>query len=79
MTVLAWATVSRNGVTGIGFLPCRLTPDGLVHPLSTESDEGCEVVKYMSRCIESQALNGRLSVENAPRFADLATLRVVAA
>ncbi len=61
MTVLAWATAGDGGVTGIGFLPCRLTADGLVHPLRAGSPESDEVVRYLDTCISSQGLAGRIA------------------
>jgi poly-gamma-glutamate synthesis protein (capsule biosynthesis protein) len=76
MTVVAWATADRNGVNDIGFLPCRLAPDGVVHPLRLGTAESNEVVDYLTRCNQSQSLNGRI-VGEARELGGLPTLRVV--
>lgn len=76
MTVLAWATAGRDGVTDIGFLPCRLTPDGLVHPLALGSPESDEVVRYLGECDRSQGLRSRITPEGAMLLAGFRTLRV---
>jgi hypothetical protein len=47
MTVMSWAIATRAGIANIGFLPCRLTPDGLVHPLRVESEESCDALSYL--------------------------------
>ena len=77
MTVLAWARVEGKAVVDIGVLPCRLRPDGRVHPVAPGSDEGREVLAYLERCNTTQGLNGRLEAEGAPVLAGHATVRVV--
>jgi len=59
MSMLAWAQASREGVHAIGFLPCRLAPDGVVHPLAPGSDEWDELKAYFDTANASQRLNGR--------------------
>jgi poly-gamma-glutamate capsule biosynthesis protein CapA/YwtB (metallophosphatase superfamily) len=76
MTVLAWATADHEGVRDIGFLPCRLTPDGLVHPLRHDTPEGEKVVRYLERGITSQDLNGAIMARGVP-LSGFDTLRVV--
>lgn len=61
MTLLAWAAVQGGAFARIGFLPCRLRPDGQVHPADPDSPEGREVVEYMTQCCETQGLNARLA------------------
>jgi hypothetical protein len=75
MTVLAWATAADSGVTGIGFLPCRLTADGLVHPLRAGSPESDEVVRYIETCNSSQRLAVRL-LESTVTLDGFATYRI---
>jgi poly-gamma-glutamate capsule biosynthesis protein CapA/YwtB (metallophosphatase superfamily) len=77
MTVMAWATADRNGVREMGFLPCRITSDGLVHPLELASAEGREVIRYVAKCNKTQRLNGRAVTEGARLLAGFETLRVV--
>jgi hypothetical protein len=79
MTVMAWATASRAGVTDMGFLPCRLTPDGLVHPLRLGSPESDQVLTYMRKCHETQGLKSQISAERSKVIAGFSTLRVVPA
>jgi poly-gamma-glutamate capsule biosynthesis protein CapA/YwtB (metallophosphatase superfamily) len=77
LTVMAWATAGRDGVSDIGFLPCRLTQDGLVHPLSVSSPESNEVVSYLEKCNATQGLKSRIVLEGAQRIQRFRTLRVV--
>jgi poly-gamma-glutamate capsule biosynthesis protein CapA/YwtB (metallophosphatase superfamily) len=76
MTALAWATADSTGITDIGFLPCHLTPDGLVHPLRHGTPEDEQVVRYFEQCIASQDLDGAV-VAGGPALAGYQTLRVV--
>jgi len=77
MTLIAWARASRGGVSGIGFLPCKLAPDGKVHPLRVHSAESAEVLRYFEQCNTSQRLNGRAVLESSAVLAGYPTLRVV--
>jgi poly-gamma-glutamate capsule biosynthesis protein CapA/YwtB (metallophosphatase superfamily) len=76
MTVFAWATASRDGIGDIGFLPCRLTSDGVVHPLAIGSAESDEVVRYLEECNESQALGSRIVSADSVSIAGFRTHRV---
>jgi len=78
MTLLAWARADRAGVTDIGFVPCRLRPDGCVIAVDRESKDGSEVVDYIERCNASQKLNARILAEGAPDLAGCKSLRVIA-
>jgi poly-gamma-glutamate capsule biosynthesis protein CapA/YwtB (metallophosphatase superfamily) len=77
MSIIAWARASRSGVFDIGFLPCRLTPDGCIHPLSLNSPDSNEVVAYLTKCNRTQHLNGVVSAEDSSPIAGFPTLRVV--
>jgi poly-gamma-glutamate capsule biosynthesis protein CapA/YwtB (metallophosphatase superfamily) len=79
MTVVAWATASRNGVMDIGFLPCELRPDGSVEPLRVGSPQGDAVVRYLQQCNTTQSLNARIVAEGALSLASFQTLRVIPA
>jgi poly-gamma-glutamate synthesis protein (capsule biosynthesis protein) len=79
MNVVAWATAERDGVKDIGFLPCRLTSDGLVHPLRVGTTESDEVVTYLEKCHRTEGLKSRIVSEGAIRLAGCDTLRVVPA
>jgi hypothetical protein len=79
MTLMAWATANPHGITDIGFLPCRLTPDGLVHPLPLNSEQSDAVVRYLEACNHTQNLKTRIVPESAVRIAGFDTLRMVAA
>jgi poly-gamma-glutamate capsule biosynthesis protein CapA/YwtB (metallophosphatase superfamily) len=60
MTGVAWAAADETGVLDIGFVPCGLTPDGVVHPYAPSSSEGRRVVDYVGRAISTQDLAGRI-------------------
>ncbi|WP_162256422.1 CapA family protein [Sphingomonas sp. Root710] len=78
MTLFAYAQAEGTGVQDIGFLPCRLRPDGRVEPVHRDSGEGKEVVDYVERCNISQGLNARLTTDGAIEIAGWPTVRVVA-
>jgi hypothetical protein len=77
LTVLAWATADTDGISDIGFLPCRLSADGLVHPLRRGSPAGDEVVRYLQKCNETQNLKGSIVSAGALRIGEFDTLRVI--
>lgn len=77
MTLVAWATAYREGVSDIGFLPCRLTSDGLVHPLMLDSAEAKMVISYFERCNKTEGLKGRITTDNSIEIAGFKTLRIV--
>jgi poly-gamma-glutamate capsule biosynthesis protein CapA/YwtB (metallophosphatase superfamily) len=77
MTLMAWVTASRKGITDMGFLPCRLTPDGLVHPLRLNSEESNEVVAYLDKCNRTQALKSVIAAESSQPIAGFRTLRII--
>ncbi len=78
MTVFAWATVDRGGVDAVGVLPCRLTPDGLVHPVEHGTSEHDEILRYLGKCNETQSLNGCfVSGDSAPVVAGFPAVRVL--
>jgi poly-gamma-glutamate synthesis protein (capsule biosynthesis protein) len=58
-TVLAVATLGKAGVLEVGYLPCRLRPDGRVEPFDADAPEAEAVVDYMAKCNETQKLAGR--------------------
>jgi len=76
MTIFAWIRAGRDGVSTMGFLPCRMTPDGLVHPLRLGTPESDGVVSYIERCNASQRLRSRLTADNSIELAGYPTLRV---
>ena len=77
MTMVAWAKASENGVSEIGFLPCRLCPDGSVNPLQLGSDESNELLSYFAKCNTTQRLNGRAVPVSSVSLAGFPTVRVV--
>lgn len=77
MTAMAWATATREGITDIGFLPCRLTPDGLVNPLRLGSKESDEVIAYVQKAIDFERLKSRIVTDGAVSIAGFPTVRVV--
>lgn len=79
MTLLAWARASKDGVREIGFVPCRLRPDGCVVAVDPACEQGQEVTAYIERCIASQKLNARVIADGALSLAGHRTLRVVPA
>ena len=76
-TLLAWAGADRGGVREIGFVPCVLTPDGLVHPFARAGGARNDVVDYMEQCNSTQDLNGRLVDDESDRFPGMVSVRVV--
>jgi poly-gamma-glutamate capsule biosynthesis protein CapA/YwtB (metallophosphatase superfamily) len=76
MTMLGWALADKSGIGEVGFLPCKLAPDGAVHPLRLDSPECDELVAYFRKCNSSQHLNGRAVVGGSMSIAGFETLRV---
>jgi len=76
MTVMAWATASRDRVREIGFVPCMLTADGLVHPLSRGCAGRDEVIRYFKACNRTQGLRGTL-MEGSISISGISALQVV--
>lgn len=79
LTALAWAEVGRQGVSAVGFFPCRLRPDGSVGYADPASPEGAEVVDFVRTCNASQGLDGRIDPESAPTPGGYRAVRVVPA
>ena len=77
MTIWAWVRADRNGISDIGFIPCRLQPNGSVEALDPDSDAGREVVEYITTCNDSQGLNGTLTTDRAPVIAGWRSVRVI--
>lgn len=77
MSVFAWASAGKNGVSDIGFLPCGLTPDGVIHPLRLGSPESDAVVAYLDKCNKTQQLSCALETEGSQTLAGYRTLRVI--
>jgi poly-gamma-glutamate synthesis protein (capsule biosynthesis protein) len=77
MTALAWATVSGGKIDAIGFLPCRLTPEGLVVAVDPASTEGKEVVDYVEKGCTTQGLNARIETDGAIELSGHPTVRVL--
>jgi poly-gamma-glutamate synthesis protein (capsule biosynthesis protein) len=75
LTLMAWATFDGARATAIGFVPCRLRPDGRVEVVNPESEEGREVVAYLEQCQTTQDLNGRF--EPGPEIGGYRSLAVV--
>jgi poly-gamma-glutamate synthesis protein (capsule biosynthesis protein) len=78
MTMLGWAKVRDRVIAEVGFVPCRLHPDGRVAAVDSESHEGREVVQYVKRCNASQKLNGRIVTDDAPTIGRCSSVRVIA-
>ena len=77
MTLLAWAKATRDGITDIGFLPCRLRPNGQVEPVDPDSDEGREVIAYIETCNRTQGLKTAIVAEDAISLAGHRSVRLV--
>ena len=78
MTALAWATVTDGAIADVGFLPCRLNPEGQVFPVDPGSPEGKEV-DYVWKGCTTQGLNARFETEGAIDLGGHPTVRVVPA
>lgn len=77
MTAVALAAVDETGVVDIGFVPCGITPDGVVHPYAPDSPEGTRVVEYVRKGISTQGLHGRIVAAPVPMLAGFGYVRVV--
>lgn len=76
MTVLGWIRIQNGAIADVGFVPCRLLPDGRVVAISTGSAEGREVLDYVAKCNRSQNLNGVIVAEGAPEFNGHGSVRI---
>jgi poly-gamma-glutamate capsule biosynthesis protein CapA/YwtB (metallophosphatase superfamily) len=79
MTLMGWVSADDRGITATGFLPCRMTPDGRVHPLKLGSAESDQVVSYMEKCNKTQGLNGRFVQAELVELGGYKTLEVIPA
>jgi poly-gamma-glutamate synthesis protein (capsule biosynthesis protein) len=79
MTLLGWARAEGNRIADVGFVPCRLRPDGRVMAVHPDSVEGDEVIDYINRCNQSQKLNGKVVRDGAPTVGGHQSVRVVPA
>jgi poly-gamma-glutamate capsule biosynthesis protein CapA/YwtB (metallophosphatase superfamily) len=77
MTMLGWARSQDGCITDVGFVPCRLRPDGRVVAVDPECAEGREVIDYINQCNRSQKLNGKVVHEGAPIVGGHRSVRVV--
>jgi poly-gamma-glutamate synthesis protein (capsule biosynthesis protein) len=77
MTMLGWAQVDGGSIKEVGFVPCRLRPDGHVVAVSPLGTEGLEVIEYLNQCNQSQKLNGTIVSDGAPMLGGHPSLRVV--
>lgn len=78
-TMVAWVKVDGGAVTGAGFLPAILNPEGQVVPLDPGTPEGAEVVAYVQQACDTQDLGTRLEPESEITLAGLPTVRAVPA
>ena len=79
MTALVWVTVADGAIADVGFLPCRLNPEGEVFPVDPDSPEGREVVDYVSKGCTTQGLNARVETDGGIDLGGHKTVRVVPA
>jgi poly-gamma-glutamate synthesis protein (capsule biosynthesis protein) len=77
MTALAWATIKDGAIDEIGFLPCRLNPEGQVRAVDPSSAEGKEVVEYVLKGCTTQGLNARIETDRAIDLGGYPTVSVV--
>ena len=77
MTALGLVTAVDGAIADVGFLPCRLNPEGQVYPVDPGSPEGTEVVDYLWKGCTTQGLNARFETEGAIDLGGHPTVRVV--
>jgi poly-gamma-glutamate synthesis protein (capsule biosynthesis protein) len=77
MTLLGWARMQHGAIVDVGFVPCRLRPDGRIAAVAPDSSEGREVINYVDLCNRSQKLNGKIVSEGAPVIGSCKSVRVV--
>jgi poly-gamma-glutamate synthesis protein (capsule biosynthesis protein) len=76
LTVLAVTTIGKGGVTDVGYLPCRLRPDGLVQAFDATAPEAQAVVDYMAKCNATQKLRGAFVLDERRRLHGMSTMRL---
>lgn len=74
MTALGFVKLDGSRPVELGFVPCRLDPEGAVRAVDPESAEGREVIDYVAQGCATQKLNGRL---DSPNWVDVAGHRGV--
>ena len=79
MTLIAWATAGRAGFDKIGFLPCRLTPNGAIEPLKLGTEGADQVLKYFEECNVTQKLNAKTVASQSVKLAGYDTVEVISA
>jgi poly-gamma-glutamate synthesis protein (capsule biosynthesis protein) len=77
LTGVTWAIAGKEGIRDVGFLPCRLSDDGVVHPLRSGTPEASEVIQYLAACITTQQLDGRLVTDDALAIGGFNAARLV--
>ncbi len=77
MTAFGFVEIEGGETTGLGFVPCRLTPDGAVHVADPESEEGREVVDYVRKGCETQNLNARIETDGYVELGGARGVRVL--
>ena len=56
LSMLAWVQIRDGRPDGVGFVPCRLQPDGRIRPFDPESVEGASVVDFVRSVCKREAL-----------------------
>jgi len=76
LTLIAVTTIGKGGVTEVGYLPCRLRPDGLVQAFDAAAPEAQAVVDYMAKCNSTQKLCGAFVLDERRRLHGMSTMRL---
>jgi poly-gamma-glutamate capsule biosynthesis protein CapA/YwtB (metallophosphatase superfamily) len=77
MSMFGWVRAEQGRIVEVGFVPCRLRPNGQVVAVDPDSAEGQEVVSYIAQCNRSQKLNGIVEKGAAPMFRGHRCVRIV--
>ncbi len=77
ISMVACLEFGEVGLSGVGFVPAMIRPDGSTEPLDATSDEGAELLEYFRRSTEAALLGSRLAVDPDWRMAGLPVCRAV--
>lgn len=76
MSALAWVQISGKKVSDAGFLPCMLNRKGQVYPVDPRSNEGRQVIDYISRGCRHEKLGSEFEVADDVCFQDTPSVRM---
>ena len=77
ISMVAWVKIDEDGcVESVGFLPCRLQPDGRVVPYDPNSTEGSEVVEFLRSVCAHESLPVTIEPNGGIKLGRFPTARI---